>query len=72
MNFTARGQEYLVDYVPAAGYAAELCRKNKHETQARASGVELKWMRNEEIEFVVTFNSNVITIDILQEIDLVK
>lgn len=29
-------------------------------------------MRNEETEFVVTFNSNVISIDILQEIDIVK
>lgn len=72
MKFTARGQGYSVEYVPAAGYAAEFCIKHKHEIQARASLVELKWMRNEETEFVVTFDSNVIIIDILQEIDLVK
>lgn len=64
----ARGQGYPVEYVPAAGYAAELCRKNKHEIQSRASGIQLKWMRNEESEFVVTVNSYVITTDILQEI----
>lgn len=72
MEFTARDQGYPVEYVPAAGYAAEFCGKHKHEIQARASGVELKWMRNEETVFVVTFHSNVISIDILQEIDIVK
>lgn len=72
MKFKARGQEYPVDYVPAAGYAAELCQKNKHESQARAPGTELKWMRNKETEFVFTYNSNVVTTAILQEILLVK
>lgn len=73
MKFTARGQGYPVEYVTAAGDAVELCRKNKHEIQARAFGVELKWMRNEETEFIITmYNSNAVTIDILQEIDLVK
>lgn len=72
MKFTARGQEYPVEYVPAAGYAAELCRKNKHESRARASGTELKWMRNKETEFVFAYNSNVITMAILQEVVLVK
>lgn len=42
MEFTARDQGYPVEYVPAAGYAAEFCGKHKHEIQARASGVELK------------------------------
>lgn len=42
MKFTARGQGYPVEYVAAAGNAVELCRKNKHEIQARAFGVELK------------------------------
>lgn len=72
MKFTARGQEYPVEYVPAAGYAVELCRKNNHGSQARASGTELKWMRNKETEFVFTYNSNVITTAILQAVVLVK
>lgn len=42
MMLAARGQGYPVEYVPAAGYAAELCRKNKHEIQSRASGIQLK------------------------------
>lgn len=42
MKFTARGQGYPVEYVTAAGDAVELCRKNKHEIQAGAFGVELK------------------------------